>query len=121
MEDAVQLDQLIEIGRVEEVDKSWVTYVFQKDYAQTPVVIATPYKSGNMDRYSVPRIRNVTTEGFELSVCTDSAIAWCDPDSFADYVDIVVFDRKKASALSWIDVGSVSVPVDGSPVSFTVP
>lgn len=123
MDDDVQLEQLIEAGRVEQVPPNvQIHYDFEKEYTSVPAVIVTPSTDNNGNNYPIPRVHDVSTGGFVFSFCLDSGVEQCDVTASPESFDIVVFDKDVASTLSWIDVGEVSASVNGfsTPVSFDI-
>jgi len=77
-------------------------------YSQAPIVLATPNTQNGNDSYPIPRIRNVTTTGFEISICLDDGNSTCGNPSPED-IGIFVVDRDKASCAENFDTGIKAV------------
>lgn len=84
-----------------------------KVYNVPPIVLATPQTQSNGDNPPIPRVRNVTTTGFELSVCVDAGDTTCAPSLNDESVGIVLVDTEKASCAEHITYGTTSVTTDG--------
>jgi hypothetical protein len=77
-------------------------------YDATPIILATPNSQSNNDNYPIPRIRNVTTTSFEISICLDDGNTTCGTASPED-VGLFIVDTDKASCAENFAVGTTTV------------
>jgi hypothetical protein len=104
---------------VESVVDDWLYVPFTTGYSITPVVLATPQTQSNGENYPIPRVRNVTTAGFELSVCLDSALATCDPNPNPEDIAIFVVDMDKVAMVDGMDAGIMGTATNGANTALT--
>jgi hypothetical protein len=83
-------------------------------------VFATPQTDANGNNYPIPRIRNITTTSFELSVCVDRGQPTCDTTALGENIGIVVVDTDLAPLVPGIDIGTRVTASNGSntPITF---
>lgn len=82
-------------------------------------MLATPVSEYDGNNYPIPRIRNITTTGFEMSVCVDTGQSTCSSTSSTHDIHYVLVDTKAAELYAWIDVGKVSANTNGSSTPFS--
>jgi cysteine-rich repeat protein len=74
-------DNVILSYLVPSVDENTISVTFDtfttKTYNQVPLVLATPQTDNNTNNYPIPVITNVTTGGFDISICVDAGDVTC--------------------------------------------
>ncbi len=98
----------------------WTNISLSGTYSSVPVVIATPVTSancagtcsgtgsGNGGMYPIPLVRNVTTSGFDISMCIDGGNTACTTGASAETFHYFVFDVDDAANYSWIEAGTTA-------------
>ena len=95
--------------------------LFEREYANVPVVIAVAASDVDSDDNGLlPVIDSITSTGFTISLCEDAGISTCSAVVEEEEVHYYVFDVDVASDYSWLDVGYVSnVLTDGGDNAIT--
>ena len=96
-----------------------------------PVILATPVTyancpgtcsgttAGNGGMYPIPVVKDVSTTGFNFSMCVDGGDVACTTSASSETFDYFVFDVGAVSSLSWIDVGTLTVTTAGADTTLT--
>jgi len=116
-----------EVGNVTVTDSLvWTWIDFEASYDSTPVIIATittmnncpgtcsGTSSGNGGNTQTPLIADVTTLGFNFSMCIDAGSTTCATGMVAETFDYFVFNVDVADTLDWIEVGTKSATTNGA-------
>ena len=114
-----ELDCLVKPWIVWWVTNTRETITFDRTYTSTPVVLTTPITDNNGNNYPIPRLRNVSTTGFEISICVDAGAATCSATPSAENIGYFIWDVDKAATYNWIDVGTVSTKTDWTTTNIT--
>jgi cysteine-rich repeat protein len=83
-------------------------------FNSTPYVFATPNSQNNGDNYPIPRIRNVTTGSFDVSVCLDRGATTCDATAADEDLAIFVVDQDSASCSVGIQAWTIDATTNGA-------
>ncbi len=114
---------------------NWTSITLSGTYASAPVIIATPVTAVNCEAqgscagnstgggggmYPIPIVRNVTTTGFDISMCVDGGNTACSTGVSAETFHWFAFDVDDAANYDWIEVGTTTnVDVSGGNTSGT--
>lgn len=92
----------------------------QNSYSQPPAIFMTPKteNSGGEDPFA-PIIHSINTTHANVSLCQDSGLSTCDTTYLTEEVSYLAFDINRTNDYSWIEVGFVNAPTDGSTTSIT--
>ncbi len=98
----------------------WKSVSFEKNYTTAPLVFVTPVTENTVDTYPIPLVRNVTSNGFEITSCVEQWNGVCSTTANVEDFHYFVVDPSDISWLPWIDVGTISATTDWSdtPVTF---
>ena len=81
---------------------------FRNTYSSTPVVIVSPVTDIiDDDNYRMPLIYEITTTGFNITMCEDQGASTCDLTYAEEGMHYFVFDVD-ATLPSWIAIGTLS-------------
>lgn len=87
-------------------------------YDTVPIILTAPNTQSNNDNYPIPRVRNVTTTSFEISVCLDDGNSTCGHPTPED-IAVVVVDPDKVACSEYIDAGTQTVTTNGGNTPLT--
>lgn len=117
------LTEVILPYRATDVDENTQTINFADftthTYGTTPIVLATPNSQNNLDNYPIPRISNITTTSFDISICMDAWATTCDGSPNPEDIGIFVVDTTLATCTDSIDTGIDSITTAGGNTAFT--
>ncbi|MDD9953414.1 MAG: hypothetical protein OXR66_03695 [Candidatus Woesearchaeota archaeon] len=101
-----------EAGATQVGNFTFVYITFNNTYASVPVVIATPASqnagAAEDNNGFVPVVKDVTTTGFNVSLCSDNGAATCDTTTELEDVHYVVFDVDAIANYDWIAAGTTT-------------
>jgi hypothetical protein len=98
----------------------WTSIQLAAAYSNPPVILVTPATDNNSiaqgdGYYPIPLVRNVTTSGFDLSMCVDGGSETCTTSALAEELHWFAFDVDDDADYDWIEVGtSAGVATNGS-------
>jgi hypothetical protein len=111
----------------------WTSISFENTYTEPPVIFSTPVTAANCEANGgctgnntnggeppIPTVRNVTTTGFDISMCIDDGLTTCSTSKLAETVDWFAFEAGTTDDFSWIEVGTSTVSTNGSDTSITL-
>lgn len=103
-----------EAGSVDIENFEWHDIQFSNTYTSTPVVIATVVtENAGDDNSLIATIKQVTTSGFNVTICKDSGSATCDTSAAEETLNYFVFDVDQESSYSWLDIGTTTIQPNG--------
>lgn len=93
----------------------------QTSYMQPPALFMTPKSDneGTGESPYAPIIHSINTTHANVSLCRDNGAITCDTTHINEQVSYMAFDVDRASNFSWIEVGFINTPTDGSTSSIT--
>ncbi|MDD9953415.1 MAG: Ig-like domain-containing protein [Candidatus Woesearchaeota archaeon] len=101
-----------EAGSTQVEDFNFQYITFANTYSNAPVVIATPASqnaaAADDNNGFVPVVKDVTSTGFNVSLCRDNAATTCDTDTDLETVHYVVVDPDAITAYDWIAAGTTA-------------
>lgn len=99
---------------------NWTSITLDGTYTSAPVIIATPVtnvncggscsgnSAGQGGMYPIPIVKNVTTSGFDISMCVDGGSTACSTGMSAETFHWFAFDVDDAGNYNWIEAGTTA-------------
>ena len=93
----------------------WTSITLANTYASVPVILVTPVtnvncggtcsgnSAGQGGMYPIPLVRNVTTSGFDISMCIDGGTVACSIGMSPETFHWFAFDVDDAGNYNWIE------------------
>lgn len=108
-----------ESGSLQVANFSFTYVTFENRYEQKPIVIATPASQNaaahEEDNSFIPVVKDVSAQGFNISLCRDNATTTCDSTTDLESVHWVAINEQRLDDYDWIAAGTTTgLAGDGS-------